>query len=96
MNQTQQELSLPVTGMSCASCVAHVEKALKDLPGVTNVLVNLATNKASLTYEPQRVDIPAMQHAIDGVGYQVPTAEMTLEVRGMTSVPPAQAPDVMA
>ncbi|HJW89116.1 MAG TPA: heavy metal translocating P-type ATPase [Anaerolineales bacterium] len=73
--------------------MAHVEKALKDLPGVTNVLVNLATNKASLTYEPQRVDIPAMQHAIDGVGYQVPTAEMTLEVRGMTSVPPAQAPD---
>jgi len=77
-------LNLPVQGMSCASCVSHVEGALKELPGVENVAVSLATNKASLTYDPSRVSVGDMARAVDGVGYAVPTAELTLEVRGMT------------
>ncbi|GAB4577451.1 MAG: heavy metal translocating P-type ATPase [Anaerolineales bacterium] len=84
MNPTLTELSLPVAGMSCASCVSHVEGALKELPGVANVVVNLGTNKASLTYNPQQVSLAEMARAIDGVGYLVPTAELTLDVRGMT------------
>ena len=41
-------LSFPVAGMSCASCVGRVERALKALPGARDVAVNLATNRASL------------------------------------------------
>jgi len=78
------EISLPVFGMNCASCVAHVEKALKDLPGVDQVVVNLGTAEARLRYDATRVDILEFQQAITDVGYSVPTSELTLEVRGMT------------
>lgn len=55
MMENQQRISIPVSGMSCASCVGHVEKALTALPGVTDVVVNLGTNHASLSYDPQQV-----------------------------------------
>ncbi|MEW5987587.1 MAG: heavy metal translocating P-type ATPase [Chloroflexota bacterium] len=84
MTDSVQSLTLPIQGMSCASCVSHVEGALKELPGVTNVAVNLATNKASLTYDPGRATLANMIHAVDEVGYAVPTAELTLQVTGMT------------
>jgi len=54
-------LTLPVDGMTCASCVGHVEKALAELPGVSQVVVNLGTNKASLNYNPLEVTIPQMK-----------------------------------
>lgn len=84
MTVNVKSLSLPVQGMTCASCVSHVERALKELPGIEGVAVNLATNKASLTYDPSRVTLGEMARAVDGVGYAVPTTELTLEVRGMT------------
>src|SRR5512139_2979791 len=80
----KSELSLPVSGMMCASCVSHVEGALKQLPGVSNVVVNLGTNKASLVYDPAQVGLADMRRAVADVGYDVPTAELTLDVRGMT------------
>lgn len=84
MTQTLSELTLPISGMTCASCVSHVEGALKELPGVTNVTVNLATNKANLSFDPQRVKLDDMLVAVRDVGYAIPTAELTLDVRGMT------------
>ncbi|MBI3243179.1 MAG: copper-translocating P-type ATPase [Chloroflexi bacterium] len=84
MTSIAKSLSLPVQGMTCASCVSHVEGALKELPGVSNVVVNLGTNKAGLTYDPAHVTLADMARAIDDVGYRVPTAELTLDVRGMT------------
>ena len=77
-------LTLPVEGMTCASCVGHVEKALTELPGVSDVVVNLGTNKANLNYDPAEVTIPQMQKAISDIGYGVPTDEITLQVSGMT------------
>ena len=84
MSKTLSEVSLPISGMSCASCVSHVEGALKELPGITSVVVNLATNKASLRYDPQQVTLDDMQRAVDNVGYAIDSAEITLDVRGMT------------
>src|SRR3990172_8369492 len=84
MTASTKSLSLPVQGMTCASCVSHVEGELKELPGVSNVVVNLGTNKASLMYDPARVTLVDMTRAVDDVGYTVPTAELTLDVRGMT------------
>jgi len=77
-------LSLPVEGMSCASCVSHVEEALRDTPGVSEVVVNLGTRKASLAYDPAQVTLGEIIGAVGDVGYSVPTAELTLDVRGMT------------
>ena len=84
MAKSTLNLSLPISGVTCASCVAHVESALKELPGTSNVVVNLATAKASLDYDPQLVKLSEMQRAISDVGYSVPTSELTLDVRGMT------------
>ncbi|MBI5053130.1 MAG: copper ion binding protein, partial [Chloroflexi bacterium] len=77
-------VSLPVQGMSCASCVSHVETALKELNGTSNVVVNLATNKASFAYDPARLTLTDMVRAMSDVGYSIPATELTLEVRGMT------------
>ena len=46
------QIEFPVTGMTCASCVNRVEKALKKVPGVLDASVNLATEQASVTYMP--------------------------------------------
>lgn len=78
------ELSVPVNGMTCASCVSHVERAIKELPGVSNVVVNLATNKASLRYDPAQASLADVRRAVDHAGYTVPSDELTLDVRGMT------------
>ncbi|MEZ4666514.1 MAG: heavy metal translocating P-type ATPase [Anaerolineae bacterium] len=80
----EAQLSLPIVGMSCASCVSHVEKALQELPGVSNTVVNLATNKASVVYDPQQVRLVDFQRAVDNAGYAVASSELTLDVRGMT------------
>jgi Cu+-exporting ATPase len=84
MSKSLSDISLPILGMSCASCVSHVERALKELPGVSNVVVNLATNKANLTYDSQQVSLEEMRRAVDDVGYAIASAELTLDVRGMT------------
>src|SRR5574342_1217460 len=84
MTAIAKPISPPVQGMTCASCVSHVEGALKELPGVSNVGVNLATNKAKLSYDPQRVKLDDMRRAVEDVGYAITTAEFTLDVRGMT------------
>lgn len=82
--QSEAQLSLPIVGMSCASCVSHVEEALRELPGVSNIVVNLATGKASVVYDPQQVGLADFQRAVDHVGYTVAVSELTLDVRGMT------------
>ena len=84
MTKVLLDLALPISGMTCASCVSHVEGALKDLPGVTNVVVNLATNKAGLSYDPQLVKVDDMRRAVEDVGYGITSAELTLDVQGMT------------
>ena len=84
MTQALSDLTLPISGMTCASCVSHVEGALKELPGISNVVVNLATNKANLSYDPQQVKLDDMRRAVEDVGYAITPAELTLDVRGMT------------
>jgi Cu+-exporting ATPase len=84
MAELAHTLTLPIEGMTCSSCVSHVQEALAALPGVSAVAVNLATAKATLTYNEGKVGLPDMQNAVAGVGYSVPVSEVTLEVRGMT------------
>ncbi|MEN2431716.1 heavy metal translocating P-type ATPase [Comamonas sp. F1-6] len=78
---------LSVEGMTCASCVGRVERALKKVPGVQEAVVNLATEKASLTMaDPaQAVAIlPQAVAAIEKAGYAVPAQSVDLQVGGMT------------
>ncbi len=76
-------LALQITGMSCASCVARVEKALLKVPGVTSVQVNLATERAAVAAAPG-ADVQALAAAVRKAGYDVATTTTTLQVEGMT------------
>lgn len=78
---------LSVEGMTCASCVGRVERALKKVPGVQGAVVNLATEKASLTIEDPAqasVILPQVVAAIEKAGYAVPAQSVDLQVGGMT------------
>ncbi len=72
-----QTLSLPVEGMTCASCVARVEKALKNVDGVQNAAVNLATEKATIEFDSSSIGVGQLQKAVADAGYTLvaPAAE---------------------
>ena len=80
---TETTLSLPVEGMTCASCVGRVEKALAKVPGVARATVNLATEAAALSLS-QRVATAALTAAVEKAGYAVPHDEAEMRIEGMT------------
>lgn len=59
-----------VNGMSCASCVAHVEKAVTKLPGMMSVQVNLLTNSMSVKYDETELSEDDISHAVEDAGYE--------------------------
>ncbi len=61
----------PVEGMTCASCVARVEKSIRKVDGVKNVSVNLATEKAMIEYEADKLDFKKVTETIEEAGYKI-------------------------
>jgi Cu+-exporting ATPase len=76
-------LRVPIEGMTCASCVGRVERALKRLPGVEDASVNLATETAELRASALP-DLASIRQAVEGAGYRVATADVELAIAGMT------------
>ncbi len=66
-----EHVDIPITGMTCASCVARVEKALRKVPGVIDATVNLASERATVTFTPADVTWSDLAAAIEGAGYGV-------------------------
>src|SRR5690348_12442671 len=60
---------LDVGGMNCASCVAHVEKAARSVPGVRKAEVNLARGRAAISFDPSQTDPAKVAEAITASGY---------------------------
>ena len=65
-----ESIEIPVTGMSCGSCVSRIERTLTKLPGMVEVSVNLATQKAFVRFLPGAVSLTRIQHAIREAGYE--------------------------
>ena len=84
MSERQTTIELPVTGMTCASCVARTERALGKVAGVDKVAVNLATERATVTFDPHAVLTGDIVAAVEDAGYGVVTAQETLPILGMT------------
>ncbi len=74
--------SLPIEGMTCASCVGRVERALRAVPGVVTAYVNLATERADLELD-HSAEHDAILRAITSAGYDVPDTEAELAIEGM-------------
>ncbi|MEZ4518004.1 MAG: heavy metal translocating P-type ATPase [Chloroflexota bacterium] len=85
---SEKQLTLPVVGMTCANCVAAVERNTKKVAGVTAAAVNFASERVTFTYDPALVsdqEVAADVIArIERAGYEVPTAELELPLLGMT------------
>ncbi len=78
------EATLPIGGMTCASCVRRVERALQKVEGVHSAGVNLATERATVEYDPTLTNTAALRAAVEKAGYTIPTEEETLPIEGMT------------
>ncbi|KGO98038.1 heavy metal translocating P-type ATPase [Novilysobacter defluvii] len=76
-------MKIPVEGMSCASCVGRVERALQGLPGVEEVTVNLASETAEVRAGAS-LDSAALVAAVEKAGYRVPASSLELAVEGMS------------
>ncbi|MHB2169001.1 heavy metal translocating P-type ATPase [Alsobacter sp. R-9] len=77
-------IDIPVGGMTCASCVGRVERALKQVEGVDAATVNLATERAQVLLKPGVRDIAPVADAIRRAGYEPGEASLDLTVSGMT------------
>ncbi len=82
-SESVTECVLPIEGMSCASCVSRVEKALTGVPGVQSAEVNLATESARVT-AGATIDVASLIAAVKGAGYGVGTETLRLSIHGMS------------
>ena len=65
------DIVAPVRGMHCAACVGKVERALTSVPGVDQASVNLATEQATVSFDPARTSVDALQAAVAAAGYEL-------------------------
>ena len=79
-----REVSLPITGMTCASCVRRVERGLSKVEGVTGASVNLANERATVSYDPGKASLETLRQAVERAGYGVRREEASLPIKGMT------------
>src|SRR5215211_9165372 len=77
-------IDIPVTGMTCASCVRRVERAISTIEGVAEANVNIASEKASVAYEPGVTGPDELIEALRYAGYSADVSETTFGVTGMT------------
>ncbi|MBW2061398.1 MAG: copper-translocating P-type ATPase [Deltaproteobacteria bacterium] len=79
--------SIPIGGMTCATCVGRVEQALSGLPGVEEANVNFATEKAFVRFDLDKIGLTEMKKAVESAGYKVlepEVSQVTISVGGMT------------
>ena len=72
-----KKITLPVEGMTCASCIARVEKAVSKADGVSNVSVNLATEKVSLEIDSGKADLNRIAELVNEAGYKIDLSSTT-------------------
>src|SRR5574338_929990 len=83
MSETKQ-LTLPITGMTCANCVATVERNLKKLEGVQSAVVNLSSERATVDIEPEKLKLTDVIARVNRAGYGVATGEADLVIKRLS------------
>jgi Cu+-exporting ATPase len=79
-----KKVDLPITGMSCASCVAKIEKGLSKMSGIADAKVNFATEKATISFDPSQVHIGDFVSTIRDLGYEAGVEKVALPIHGMS------------
>ena len=70
-NIVTEKITLPIEGMTCASCVARVERSISKIEGISDVVVNLATEKATFRINKSVVKLDSIKKAVKEVGYKI-------------------------
>jgi Cu+-exporting ATPase len=83
MTDTKQ-ITLPITGMSCANCVATVERGLKKQPGVQTAVVNLSSERASVSFDPASATLQDLIGRVERAGYGVATGDADLVIKRLS------------
>ena len=81
---SDDKITLPVTGMTCANCAMNIERTLKKLSGVSDAQVNFAAERAAVSFDPDQLHVKDVITQIKGSGFSVPTQKLELAVTGMT------------
>ena len=81
---TSRTVQLKISGMTCAACSARIEKGLSKLAGVEKAAVNLASEKAVVTYDPAQINPEVMAEKIHDLGYAVVKDKVEFAITGMT------------
>ncbi len=76
-------VTLKVTGMTCAACSTRIEKVINKMDGV-EATVNLAMEKATVQYDPNKCSLADIEAKIEKLGYGVAAEKVTLDIEGMT------------
>jgi Cu+-exporting ATPase len=84
ISKNNRKTSIPITGMTCTTCAATIEKGLSDTEGVEQAKVTFAAEKASLEYDPTKVDLAKIKETISELGYGVASKKSIFPVSGMT------------
>lgn len=79
-----KQTSLQITGMTCAACASRIEKGLNKLEGVSEANVNFALERATVSYDPSKIDVAVMEERIHKLGYDTVKEAVDLELTGMT------------
>lgn len=79
MNAKSEEINLRIDGMRCAGCVINIEKKLKEVTGVVNVTVNLATQKAQIIYNQKIVSVGELKNVINNAGFKAFDDEIDID-----------------
>ena len=76
-----KQLTLPITGMTCANCVATVERSLKKLDGVSTAVVNLSSERATVEFDPHKLALPQIISRVERAGYGIASGEADLLIK---------------
>jgi len=80
---SSEHINLRIGGMTCAHCPPAIEKALAAVPGVLSAQVNLASNTATITYQPSHTKLAQVVQAIRSIGYIPGTATLRIPIKNM-------------
>jgi len=83
-SKKSEKAYIHITGMTCTTCAATIEKGLAKTPGVEQANVNFASEKASIEYDPSKIDLAKIKNTIYQIGYGVATKKSIFPVGGMT------------
>ena len=79
-----KQVVLPITGMTCANCVATIERNLKKVNGVETAVVNLSSERATVEFNPQLTGLNELVGRVERAGYGIAVGEADLLIRGLS------------